>query len=162
MLRIESDEAYAEFVQKLLNRNFAEFTQTILEEVGIFFVYKGGKVALRVFVDARRPNMRFVKPPKAELASPACIADVWVDSDETVFTSGNDLVDYFYRLELPACIRSFFGLRSVKLALIDHPEARRLEGLGMEYSPLRLRVVPMGWTWSLWYAQVVHEQVFFF
>lgn len=133
----------------------------MIEEVGIFFARKEtpGGSKLRVLFGCRRPNLRCKPPPKTELAGSSTLGDVWVDSEEPLHATSADVKDFFYRILLPESFRPLFGLKPVALKLLKHPSAREWEARGYTHVPMRLRVIPMGWTWSLWVAQKLHEGV---
>lgn len=157
---VSSEEVYAKFIDDLLHRGLVELTKSTLEEVGLFFCGKADGVSLRLLVDARRANRHFRRPPKVDITSPSGLAESWVDSDEELGTTGADIKDYFYMISLPAAIRKYFGLKPVKLALLTHPSARALEKEGLTHAPAQLVVCPMGFSWSLWTAQKIHEGLF--
>ena len=69
-----------------------------------------------------------------------------------------DLKDAFYHFELPTELRQFFTLRPVTAGSVGvtslggqpvRPTARIFP---------RMRVVPMGWSWALWWCQSILER----
>ena len=70
-----------------------------------------------------------------------------------------DLQNAFYTLEMPEELRRFFGLRPVRAGKLGLEQLGG-EALGPEewLHPV-VKVVPMGWSWALWWCQSVHEKI---
>ena len=68
----------------------------------------------------------------------------------------SDIKDYFYRFLLPEEYQCFFGLRPVDPARLRHSSAREWTGACVPC----LCVMPMGWSWSVHFAQRAHEALF--
>ena len=128
------------------------------EVVGIFFVKKkDGR--LRMVLDCRRSNACFLPSDAVELATGASFAQMELGEGEILYTGTADIKDAFYHLELPASLRPFFALKSV---LVGDVGVSEIGGQPVppstRLSP-RLKVVPMGWSWALWWCQSVHMKI---
>lgn len=60
-------------------------------------------------------------------------------------------------MRLPREARRFFGLRSIRAMHVGLSEVEGRRVRGEAYVRPRLRALPMGWTWALYFCQAVHE-----
>ena len=153
-----TQKVYGDFLKDLHKRGMIEFGRSAVIELGIFFVEKkNGK--LRMIVDARRLNQRCKKPPSVSLASGDSLANLEIDPQSVLHLAQADVADCFHRMLLPQPLRCFFGLAGI--------EARYLGLTSLDGVPLgptdrvvpRLCTLPMGFAWSLYFAQRAHEHV---
>ena len=157
---IKDSKSYAELIDTLLWAGVLSLGHTRLEEVGIFFIIKGDGSSPRILIDAKRANAHFKEPPCTQLCSGAAICETWVDSDLPLYQTGADVRDYFYRLGLPEMLRPYFSLKDVELSFLTHPSAAALLVEGHTVAVPQLAVCPMGWSWALHLAQLIHLGIF--
>ena len=76
-----------------------------------------------------------------------------------MYFAGGDIDNAFYRCEVPSGARKFLTLPAVKARWVgvDRVDGKRVEG--EEWIVPELTVSPMGWSWSLWICQSLHEQL---
>jgi len=121
------------------------------EEAGTFFVEKkNGK--LRLVIDARRSNCYFGAPHKVALTSASAIADIELGDTETLWGASCDIKDCFYNIALPKPLRRIFALKGLRAESALWPNCLR----GRALQP-RLAVLPMGFSWALYWAQRILE-----
>ena len=80
-----------------------------------------------------------------------------MDEDDDLYVAQADRKDAFYHLELPPELRRFFGLRPVRAGAVG---CTHIGGKAVHPNQMvtpRLAVVPMGWTWALWWCQKILE-----
>lgn len=96
------------------------------------------------------------------LAAGSAWARVRLEAEDELFIAQSDIKDYFYSLALPDNIRSMLCLPPIPSDLIRSWKVP--QSLGGQAScdgwvwP-RLRVVPMGWSWAMWFSQRVHTHI---
>ena len=112
-------------------------------ESGCFCVSKPDSTALRLIIDCRAVNRLFRDPPGVDLPTPESFANLTAPCDFWVAKS--DLSDFYHMISLPPLWRRYFGLPSI---VID----------GVTLFP-RFRSLPMGWSYSVFIAQLVHMQI---
>ena len=116
----------------------------------------------RFILDCRGVNRRFHAPPPMALAAGSAWARVRLEAEDELFIAQSDIKDYFYSLALPDNIRSMLCLPPIPSDLIRSWKVP--QSLGGQAScdgwvwP-RLRVVPMGWSWAMWFSQRVHTHI---
>ncbi|CAK0883482.1 unnamed protein product, partial [Prorocentrum cordatum] len=158
--RLHSPSLHGEFIQRLVEAGVVELTlERATEVVDCFFVKKGGGKQ-RLVVDCRRSNQHFEPPAPVSLVSGDTLAQVHDDESfgQPVFIGQVDIKDAFYHMELPEGLRQFFGLRKIRAswAGISHVQGVRVSP-GTWVTP-RMRALPMGWPWALWWCQAIHER----
>ena len=143
---------------ELDRRGLIDFEHAVQEEVGVFFVAKkGGR--LRSVLDARRANWRFAVPESVSLCTGSSFAALELEGGEVLHIGHADLQDAFYHLGLPARLRPLFGLHRVLASAVG---LTSLHGRPLPQGSCvhpRLRVVPMGWSWALWWCQFLHQRL---
>ena len=131
--------------------------------LGIFFVpKKNGK--LRIILDTRDVNGFFSRPPSTRLPSAAAFSslETWPLVEDTgekkpIFFSSGDIMDCFYHCGVPPGLEQWFSLPAIRARHVSHV---RIPGKHIHPSALLvpcLKVLPMGWSWSLHIAQRMHE-----
>ena len=119
----------------------------------LFFVKKkNGK--LRLILDTRTVNCLFVDPPKTKLPSAAALTSIESVPGEPLYFAGGDIDNAFYRFEAPAVAREYFTLPPIRAR---HLGKVRVDGQFLAGDVIvvpRLKVLPMGWSWSLWICQM--------
>lgn len=86
-----------------------------------------------------------------ELVGGGSLGLVEIPVGEKLYGASLDVSNSFYHLGLPEQLRGLFNL-----PLVD-ARGWGLPGLpkGAAWLRPRMKVVPMGWTWALWFAQTV-------
>ena len=110
-------------------------------------------------MDLRGTNEHFVDPPYTSLANGAGFGFVDLSPEilggRRLTSFAGDIPDYFYRLEIIEGLSEFFIL-----AGITAQELARLVGVEPPPSTHRfvgLRIIPMGFNWAPWIAQITAE-----
>eukprot|EP00438_Fugacium_kawagutii_P014095 Skav231798 [mRNA] locus=scaffold734:131220:155475:+ [translate_table: standard] len=157
--QFNSTETYVGFLKKLHSLGLIEFSaQPSVEQVGIFFVKKKGD-RLRMILDCRRSNCHFSDPDPIQLATGEAMGRIQLDKDEVLYTASADLQNAFYTMEMPEQLRPFFGLRRVQAKQMSMQE---LHGNPIDPDswlyPV-VRVIPMGWSWAMWWCQTLAERI---
>lgn len=133
---------YDAVVAKCVDAGVAEYTTDEHWSVcGLFGVAKEGGKA-RVLLDARGANKCFERPGRVRLAAVESLALLSVPAGRSLRGGLLDLDNYFHRLLMPVWLRRWFGLRPTS-------DGRRV----------RWRTMPMGWAWSVYFAQASHEYI---
>ena len=148
---------YREFVMDLYSRGLVHFTQDPKEFCTVFFVRKKNG-SLRLVVDARRSNRRFRKPPGVAMATPESFARMETTGRDDVFVATTDVKDCFHRLRITSEFGKYFCLPPLTL---DKEMTATLDG-DIDYTaPVWpcLAVLPMGFTWSLYFAQQINKDI---
>ncbi len=154
-----SEEVYSDFVRRLLELNLVEVRrEKPVEKVGLFFVKKK-QDKLRLIMDCRRSNCHFEDPLPVSLATGESLSRVESMADQPLYMASADLQNAFYTLEMPGELRKFFGLKAVRAGKLGVEELHgRAIGPNEWLHPV-VKVVPMGWSWALWWCQSVHEKI---
>lgn len=156
--QLREPKKYHAFTQRLLDCGLVELTETRPTEfVECFFVAKkDGR--LRMVVDCRRANQWFESSEHVALCTAESLSRIELEPGAKLFVSSADLKDAFYHFELPAQLRTFFGMRSVSSDFLKLPDGHFAEGRHCRLYP-QLHVLPMGWTHALWWCQTIHQKI---
>ena len=147
---------YVGFVRELFGKGVLQWTTRPAEFVGLFFVpKKDGKI--RLIVDARLSNQHFRNPPGVVMAGPEVFANLEVPDGSNVWCAETDIKDCFYRLRIGEDYGRYFSLPGVtaKSFGVTHVQGRAVSPSDVIFPCLA--VLPMGHTWSLYFAQRVSE-----
>ena len=152
-----SRKRYLEFVELLADHGIIGFTQRPAQQVGCFFVKKkDGR--LRLIVDARRTNRRCKPPPSMQVGGTGSWSHLRIPQDSELFMAQYDVEAYFYRLGIGPELGRYFSLQEVPAWLaFKFSVPRDSVPEGGAWHPY-FRVVPMGWSWAMYFAQRVHVQ----
>ena len=152
-----SPHIYADFLKKLHSRSLIDYIHDSTAYMGVFFVRKkNGK--LRIILDTRIVNCLFQDPPKVRLPSSAAFAAV-ESRAETLYFAGGDIDNAFYRIAAPKCVLPYFTLPHIRAKHLGCPIINGVRTHPDEWVTPRLNVLPMGWSWSLWFCQSIIEEV---
>ena len=148
---------YRDFVLELHERGLVSFTRRPKSECTLFFVAKkGGKQ--RMIVDARKVNSLFRAPPSVALTSPEHFSELELSGDR-MFQATADISNYFYRLRIDRSLGGYFALPGICASELGfvHFEGNMIRPSDRVYP--YLTVLPMGFSWSVWFAQraCVHQ-----
>ena len=157
--RLLSRKRYTSFINQMRSRGLVDFRADIKQQVGVFCVSKkSGK--LRLIIDARLANLHFSDPASLGLCTGAGLSSIELGEESVLHIGHADLQDAFYHFQLPELLRPYFGLRPVRagdvgVTVLDDgtPVA---EG---DWVYPTLCVVPMGWSWAMWWCQAIHERL---
>ena len=145
------EELYMDFVLDLESRGLVSFTRTPKARATLFFVRKKGNQQ-RMIVDARASNRLFRDPPSVKLASPESFGGMEIASGGA-FQATADISNYFHRLKIGKELGEYFSLPGISARVLNyaHFEGTLLRGDEMIYP--YMAVLPMGFSWSVWFAQ---------
>lgn len=111
---------------------------------GIFGVPKPDN-SQRLIIDAQRANLYFPESPEFDLPNPGDLVNLCMVGKQRLFMAKADMDNFYHRLKLPQWLTTYFGLPSV----VRH---------GERLWP-RMRVLPMGWSHSVYLAHTAHVHV---
>ena len=159
---------YVKFLGRLFDSGVLGFTEHCRGRVGAFCVSKKPKVVSgvrherqRLVLDCRQTNLQFRPPPFTELGSLSSIAEMYLPEGKNLWMAGADIRDCFYAVNLPKGMENFFCLKSdVTRAEMHHITKGRfsIEFFGNTIIPC-VKVLPMGFNWSFYLVQKLHEQL---
>lgn len=153
-------QEYMAFVHRLFEGGMVNFTANPQDLVCPFFVVKKNQ-RLRLVLDCRSVNQRFADPPSLLMAAGATWANVELDgASQPMFVAQSDIKDYFYSLGLPEELQGYFSLPAIPVEAMRHWGVSSSHWNGLDREGLVapcFRVVPMGWSWAMYWAQRVHQ-----
>lgn len=120
------------------------------------------EVVLRLIFDHRYGNLAWKVPPWIPLSGPSCFSEVnttrVAEAGKTMDAASGDIPSWFYLLQLPEWCSAHFVLQDVSTSdLLEVLKAANWKGPmpnPKRGQHLGLRVVPMGWRWAVYLAQV--------
>ena len=163
---LASRSGYINFLKHLFQCGVLSHTSTCRGRVGAFCVAKKPKVInnvlqnrQRLVLDCRQTNLSFRDPPMTELGSLAALGQMTLDPEDTLYMASADICDCFYAANLPPGLCSFFCFKSDVTAA----EADFISGGVWEVSDGQricpcISVLPMGFSWSCFLIQCLHDQ----
>ena len=154
-----SEKVYCGFVKRLHDLNLVEVRrEKPVERVGLFFVKKK-QDKLRLIMDCRRSNCHFEDPLPVSLATGESLSRLETLADKPLYMASADLQNAFYTLEMPEELRKYFGLKPVRAGSLGLEEIGGRALHPDEWVYPVVKVVPMDWSWALWWCQSVHEKI---
>eukprot|EP00435_Cladocopium_sp_Y103_P067567 s569_g30.t1 len=167
---LRNRKGYLQCLQHLHRCGVLGFTSRCRGRVGAFTVSKKPKnidgrlvERQRLVLDCRQTNLQFKPPPLTELGSLAALGRLGLKEPEELFIAGADIRDCFYAVNCPTGMHEFFCLASD----LSREEAIFVCG-GVSDPDLPLgkvipciTVLPMGFSWSFYLIQALHEQLTF-
>eukprot|EP00438_Fugacium_kawagutii_P032905 Skav229623 [mRNA] locus=scaffold1753:167277:170273:- [translate_table: standard] len=164
---LKQRSGYLSFLKKLYDCGVLCFSVRCRGRVGAFCVSKKPKVVdgvvtqrQRLVLDCRAVNLQFKDPPRTHLGSLASVAEAVIPQGEKLYVATADIRDFFYACHLPPGMEEFFGLHSD----VSFEEARIISGgaisedaLGWNRIVPCISVLPMGFNWSFYLVQALHE-----
>ena len=163
---LQNRAGYLKFTKRLFEAGVLGFTDTCRGRVGAFSVAKKPKTIngvshdrQRLVLDCRQTNLQFKAPPLTELASLASLSQIVLDPDKELFIAGADIRDCFYAVNCPPGMCEFFCLKGD----LDLYEAEQITGGQYSFDGFSriipcIKVLPMGFNWSFFLIQTLHEQ----
>ncbi len=164
---LSSRRGYLDFIQHLFRCGVLGFTSTCKGRVGAFCVSKKPKMVdgkevkrQRLVLDCRQTNLLFKSPPLTELGSLSALSRLSLEKGKEMWIAGADIKDCFYAVNCPTGMCDYFCLSSD----LSYSEALSVTGgdLDSVFKSKRIipciKVLPMGFNWSFYLIQVLHEQ----
>lgn len=167
---LKNKKQYLSFAQQLRKCGVLSFTKCCRGRVGAFSVAKKPKVLngksvnrQRLVLDCRAVNLQFKDPPRTELGSLSSLAELHIPEGQTLYVSTSDIRDCFYACDLPSGMEQFFCLHEdlrweEARSIVGDVGAHLLPGGPGEFICPCIKVLPMGFNWSFYLTQVLHEQ----
>ena len=141
---------YIKTARRLLAAGMVRVTQKVRGRVSLFCVPKPEN-RLRLIVDCRVVNRVWERPASVRLPNPGDIASLIVPEDELMYVGKSDLSSFYYQLLLPEWACDWFVLPPLTRAELGLPGSGAIE--------LCFVVLVMGFSWSVWLGQTVHQSV---
>ena len=146
------------------------YCRECISEICLFAVFKrlnpDGTYNTRPVLDLRGVNLAFQAPPWASMASPASLSELQlgekVRRGRVVASAQGDLPDYFSTLETPPVVHPYFCLPTISARefwLYMKERGHDIPEPGEDEAFLAMKVLPQGWSWSLFFSQVMLEEV---
>ena len=163
---LSNRDKYIAFLQHLHGCGILGTTSCCRGRVGAFCVSKKPKVVdgrvrqrQRLILDCRQVNLQFREPPHCELGALAAVGELVLEDNQILYASGSDIQDCFYAARISDELSNFFCL----LSDLSPQEAQLVFGPSSNFgstsriSPC-ITVLPMGFSWSFYLIQKLHEQ----
>ena len=118
---------------------------------------KGDKI--RLIMGTRLLNLRFVDPPSTKLPTAAALSAIEVPVDQDLFAGTGDISNAFYNMRVPDDLSDMFSMPSIRARYLG---VTGLDGVPISPDEILMPctcVLPMGWSWSLHYCQLVVKNV---
>lgn len=159
--------SYLDLLRHLNTCGILSYTRRCRGRVGLFCVTKKPKIIegeiqhrQRLILDCRQVNLSFKEPPRSELGSLASLCEIVLREKDTLYCGGSDIQDCFYAAKISDDLSSFFGLSydlSTEDAYSIWGDDFCDDGCGNFVTPC-ISVLPMGFSWSFFLIQKLHEQ----
>ena len=172
-----NQKKYQSLIRDLFEKGLVAPLKEVKETVGLFAVWKVKGKSQRLIVDARRANARFRTPPGVDLMSSESMARMEVEFTEEqlgsraaycaaveearLYVGTADVKDCFHRMRIPGWLSEFFALPPVPAKTLGL-QGSWLHGRLLDASsPVTpgWAVLPMGFSWSLYFAQVANASL---
>ena len=148
-------------MQRLWEAGLLSFARRRRAEIQPFFVTtKGGKQ--RLVLDARRANQWFRRPPCPDMGAGEALQRLEPTPEQELFIGTADIRNCFYQCGVPPWLSEFFGFSAFPVEQARNWGAK-LDVWGQDLPATGavfpvLRVLPMGWSWSFYIVQTMHEE----
>ncbi|CAK0908034.1 unnamed protein product, partial [Prorocentrum cordatum] len=156
-----SKKAYFQFVRDCHSAGLIRWAPLVRGRVTVFCVAKKtGKQ--RLVVDCRATNRRFRRCPYLPMGTGSSWGEILLEDDADLWVSLSDIKDYFYACGVDDDLSSYFCLDDVPGWLVSELEgndSRFSHFYGRDAVAPAFRVLPMGFSWSFYLAQIVHSSV---
>lgn len=164
--RLKSRPFYKDFVGQLFQSGIISFSSSPCSRVGAFTVSKKPKVVdgvtfkrQRLVLDCHLTNCLFRPSPHTDLGSLTALSEVYIPNGKQMYMSGADIKDCFYAVRVPPKLSDYFCLMT---DLTSHEIFQITGGEFGEEGSLDLlspciSVLPMGFSWSFFFVQAIHE-----
>ena len=163
---LRSRPIFLDFIGELYKRGLLRLTTTGRGRVGAFAVSKKPKFIngvlqprQRLVLDCRFVNNLFRPAPHTNLGSLTALAEMQIPAEKQLFLAGCDIRDCFYAVQVEDKLSDYFCLMQDvtgdELYRISNGLLGESGGSGF-YSPA-ISVLPMGFSWSFFLVQAIHE-----
>ena len=158
---------YLRFISQMHQIGLVKFVTRCKEKVGVFFVWKKGREKMRLILDCRAANRHFVLPPSTELLSSEGFARIEAELDGgpglealRMHLGIADVKDCFHRMKLEGEICEYFCYEGGYASEfgVSKVDGEAVPGSAWIYPAAA--VLPMGWAWSLHFAQAANVHAF--
>eukprot|EP00971_Amphidinium_carterae_P350194 6491429-Amphidinium_carterae.2 len=152
------EDVYLGFVLHLRRIGMIQWTLRPGAHVGLFCVKKKGD-RQRLITDCRPANARFRKPPGVSLATSESFGGLQLQEGVELFCAETDIENCFHNLRIAENFGRFFSLPPLLARQLD---ITMVQGQVVHCDRLVypcFAVLPMGMTWSLYFAQQVSERL---
>ena len=145
--------AYRSFLKELEHRGLVEWRRRCRSKVAVFFVKKKDG-QLRMVLDCRGTNQLFLPPPAVGLTTSESMCRIEMDSSDYVFISKVDVQNCFYQMLIEGELVEYFALPAMSEAELGVGDFifRGEDEPDTAWYPC-LKALPMGFSWSLFFAQ---------
>ncbi|CAK0897018.1 unnamed protein product, partial [Prorocentrum cordatum] len=144
--------AYVDVVRELQSMGIVTSRRQRRAECAMFVVAKkDGR--LRLIVDAHAANREFRGPPGVALATVENFASVEVGPKDNLYISKGDVSNCVDRLGIDGPLCDFVGLPPIEAGALGIGLVEGASVAQDEFVHPCLRALPMGFTWSLFFAQ---------
>lgn len=147
-------EEYIRMVRRLLDLDMMDITSTPSAVNGVFAVSKDTD-SDRLIIDAQNGNKRFVDPPDIHLPNPSHLCSLQVPKGYQLVVGKTDLSNYYHHIRIPHWISQYLCLPAVTYAELGITPPTGISEHETVY-PM-CTTLPMGWSHSVYVAQVIHE-----
>ncbi|CAK0906068.1 unnamed protein product, partial [Prorocentrum cordatum] len=156
-----SKKTYFQFVRDCHSAGLIRWAPLVRGRVTVFCVAKKtGKQ--RLVVDCRATDRRFRRCPYLPMGTGSSWGEILLEDDADLWVSLSDIKDYFYACGIDDDLSSYFCLDDVPGWLVSELEgndSRFSHFYGRDAVAPAFRVLPMGFSWSFYLAQIVHSSV---
>ena len=161
---------YANFIRKLCKVGLVSFSRTCRCRIGVFAVSKKNG-SQRLIIDARPANRLFLPPPGVSLLTGEGLARMEVEIDDDAATHRAlgalrvalgvaDVSDCFHRLRFGPELQELKKFFAYPPILAGDAGVTEVDGVHVDTDALLFPIaesLPMGWAWSLYFAQCINE-----
>lgn len=151
---------HRDLVQRMHEGGLLCYVTEAKARVGALCVRKKN-VRLRLVIDCRATNARFRPTPHLPMGTGAARADVMLGEGVQAWASQSDIKDYFYACALPSGLCPHFCVEPVPCSFVASlggavsPGGDSLDASRFHRLYPALKVFPMGWSWSFYFAQLL-------
>ena len=150
---------FSAFVKRLWTLGLVDLSlEAGIENVELFCVKKKQN-KLRLIVDCRRSNSWFRPPHSVKLTSGDSLSKIELSEEEELYVCSADLQNAFYTMKMPEELRKYFCLRRVTAREMGIQELAGRKLKSTDRLTPRVAVLPMGWSWALYWCQRLHETI---
>eukprot|EP00971_Amphidinium_carterae_P342539 6481883-Amphidinium_carterae.1 len=103
--------------------------------------------------------MHFRKPRGVELCTGSGLGGIELGEQEKLYCASVDVKNAFYNIALPEPLRDLFCLKPLRAEVLGITEIDNVPVQRHQLIYPQLTVLPMGFSWALYYAQRVHRAI---
>ncbi|MCP2504969.1 MAG: hypothetical protein NLN65_06720, partial [Candidatus Poseidoniaceae archaeon] len=149
-----SASVYADFLRRLDAAGMIHWTRAEGRKgvLGVFFVAKKNG-SLRLIFDTRVLNQDFIEPAHTALPSGSAFSNIDMPEDKNFVFGSFDIQNAFYVLGIPLDLAERFSLPAISNRHVGLSHVHNTPISSSEVLLPCLKVLPMGWNWSLYFCQ---------